>query len=597
MSGTNRSGPLGERLFRAVPGSYRLMLLATRLYRPTLGRVCFVGVTGSGGKTTTKELIALVLARRGPVTKTPSTLNELGEVALTILRTRPWHRACVLEAAAAHRGPGSVGRIVALARPRIGVVTNVRSDHIHAFGSLEAIAQEKGELVAALPADGVAVLNADDPRVLGMAARCRARVVTYGLGEAAALRARDVTAAWPDRLAFTVEHETGSVRVQTRLCGEMWLTPLLAALASGLAMGIPLAEAVAALAHAEPMPGRMQPLLREDGVSIVADYWKASLWTIGPALEFVAAARARRKVVVLGTLSDYVGDSGRKYVEVARDALRAADHVCFVGPRATQALRARRGAADGGLRAFASVDAALAHLRALLQPGDLVLVKGSGMADGLGALVRGLMAEQGAAAPAAPVPAATMGAPPGGAEARGVIGFGNPGAQLEGTPHNVGWVVLDRVADQLGAAWTMDDRAAVARVEREGATVYLIKPLAGVNVAGSVLASLVRRLGVAPEACVLVHDDVNLEIGAVRERLRGGDGGHQGVRSVLHAFQTDLIARVKVGVGSPPDRAALREYVLTPFAPDQRPAVDRACEEAVGRVLKLVGQPARQVTR
>ena len=584
-------------LLSRIPGLYRGTILLARLYRPALRGVVFIGVTGSAGKTTTKELIAAVLARRLRGQRSPGTLNDIGEVAKNVLATRPWHAFCVQEMAAGHSGPGSLRRRLGFVRPRIAVVTAVGGDHLKAFGSLEAIAAEKGELVAAVPPDGVAILNADDPRVLAMGARCAGRVVTYGLAERATLRAEDVEATWPERLSFTARYEGQTVRVRTQLCGALWVPSALAALATGVNMGVPLAEGAEALAGFPPVSGRMQPLHRRDGVDVISDYWKASLWTIAPSLAYLRAARAARRIVVLGTLSDYSGDSGRRYLAVARDALAAADHVVFVGPRASSALRAKRGPADDALRAFGTVDAAVDHLRGFVRPGDLVLVKGSQHADHLKGLVDRLMEDPGATAshgmleaPTAPDPGATARPSAGTGSVFAVVGIGNRGPQFEGTPHNIGWRVLDDVAHELDARWAAEEGAAVARATWPGATVYLIKPSTNVNMTGATLAAVSRRDGLTPERCILLHDDVNLPLGTVRERRRGSDGGHRGVRSALLAFGTDAIPRVKVGVGRPTDGSSLPEYVLTPFPAAQASLVDGACAQAVDYVLNLLRQ-------
>ena len=139
-------------------------------------------------------------------------------------------------------------------KPRIGVVTNIGSDHISAFGSVEAIAAEKGKLIAALPSDGIAILNADDPNVLAMRSRCAGRVITYGLAPEAMVRAENVNAAWPERLSFTVCFDGQSQPVHTQLPGAHLVHCALAAVAVGLAMGVPLTVAAQAIQRVPPVP-------------------------------------------------------------------------------------------------------------------------------------------------------------------------------------------------------------------------------------------------------------------------------------------------------------------------------------------------------
>jgi UDP-N-acetylmuramyl pentapeptide synthase len=366
--------PLRERELVRLGGAWR---------RHGLRRTLVVGVTGSCGKTTTKDLAAAVLGSRLHGTKSPDRGNTPTGAARTLLRTPPWSGYVVVELGA--WGPGTLRRGVALLRPSVAVVTNVGPDHKSAFRSLDATAAEKALLVAAVPVGGVAVLNADDPRVLAMRDRAAGRVITFGLASAADVRASDVAGAWPERLSFTVHHGDHSVRAATRLCGPHWVSSALAAVAVGLGAGIRLAEAARALASVEPWAGRMSPHESPGGVTFVRDDWKAPLWSVGPALTFLREARARRKVAVLGTLSDFSGSS-EKYPRVGREALDVADHVVFVGENAHRALPARSHPRGDRLRTFATLQAAHRYLTALLEPGDLVLLKGSVEADHLGRL-------------------------------------------------------------------------------------------------------------------------------------------------------------------------------------------------------------------
>jgi UDP-N-acetylmuramyl pentapeptide synthase len=210
-------------------------------------------------------------------------------------------------------------------------------------------------------------------------------VITFGLGEAADVRASDVRGAWPERLSFTVHHAGTSLAVRTRLCGAHWTSCALAALAVGVAAGIPLADAARALESAESWPGRMSPHESPGGITFLRDDWKAPLWSVGASLAFLREARAARKIAVLGTFSDFAG-STEKYPRVAREALDVADHVVFVGGNAHRALRARNHPRGDRLRAFATAYEAHRYLGGLLEPGDLVLLKGSVEADHLGRL-------------------------------------------------------------------------------------------------------------------------------------------------------------------------------------------------------------------
>ena len=197
------------------------------------------------------------------------------------------------------------------------MITTVGSDHYRKYRSLEATAKEKGILAEVVPSDGTVILNADDPHVRAMAARCRGRVVTYGLSPDADIRGTQVSSAWPDRLALTVVHGDQSVRVTSKLVGAHWTTSILAAVACGVVCGLDLKACADAIAGCEPFFSRYSVHQIAGGPVYVADY-KAVDWTIASALAFIGEARAARKTIVLGTISDYPGSAGRQYRRVAR---------------------------------------------------------------------------------------------------------------------------------------------------------------------------------------------------------------------------------------------------------------------------------------
>jgi UDP-N-acetylmuramoyl-tripeptide--D-alanyl-D-alanine ligase len=348
------------------------------LYRSLLRRTVFVGVTGSCGKTTTKELIAAVLAARFQGRKSPRSKNLPQHLARTVLSVRPWDDYCVVEIAAAVRGERIPLQVpLKLVQPQIGVVTNIETDHLSAFGTVEAIAAEKSKLISGLPPHGTAILNVDDERVRNMQTQCAARVITCGVAPDAMLRAENIGASWPERLSFTAIYEGQSCVVRTQLCGAHWVPSVLAALGVGIAMGVPLATASEAIYMVPPFHRRMSPVSHPDGVTFVLDNYKAPLWSIPSTLRFMREARAGRKIVVVGAISDYRGDHGRVYATVAREALSVADRVIFVGPRARKSLRARSQSQNEVLQAFDDVEAARPYVHNLLRPGDLVLLKDS----------------------------------------------------------------------------------------------------------------------------------------------------------------------------------------------------------------------------
>jgi aminoacyl-tRNA hydrolase len=602
------------------PGQDAVAWRLARLHRARLDDTHFIGVTGSAGKTMTKFFIVSVLSTRFEGRSTTGTRNNVQSAARSLLRfARKGDGFHVVELSADERG--AIGAQAKLIRPSIGVVTNIGRDHYPTYGSQDAIAVEKGTLIRLLPADGVAVLNADDPRVIAMRHDCRARVITYGVSPDAMVRADNVADAWPDRLSFDLLYDGQRVPCQTQLSGTHWVSSALAAVATGVALGVPLEAAAAGLGQVGPNQGRMSPLPLPDGVTFIRDDWKASVSTIPPAVEFLGRARARRRVAIVGTISDTAGTAGTIYTNTARLALESADMVCFVGPRSFAAMRAQPKDQPGRLRAFAGVRAAHEFLSTYLEPGDLVLLKGSNPADHLYRLALARMQpvacwrmdckrktycntcdlvgvasesvdrvdDQGmdeaaattddAAAPVTP-PADLV-----------IVGLGNPGEDFRDTPHNVGYAVVDHVVASLGARWREEPEAATASADWQGTAVLFVKPTTKMNLSGGALRRLSQRLGFEAAHCILVFDDIDLPLGTVRTRMRGSDGGHRGVRSVLEAFQTDQVRRIKVGVKRAGDACAARDAVLRRFDTGDQPVVDDAVAQAGRNLFDLVHRP------
>jgi aminoacyl-tRNA hydrolase len=596
------------------PVRRRILFRLTLLHRRRLRNVTLIGVTGSTGKTTTKELIAAVASSHLRGGKSEH-LNLFESVAREIRRISPRDQFAVLEVAAT--GPGTLEATLALFRPQIGVVTTVASDHYSAFGSIEAIAAEKRKLVAVLPPTGIVVLNADDPRVLAMKEGFHGRALTFGLSPDATVRAEAVSAIWPERLAFTLVYEGRRVSVQTQLCGDHWVHAALAAVAVGLILGVPLEAAARSLGEVAPVTGRMCPVLLPDGVTFIRDDYKASVSTILVALTFMRQARAKRKVAILGTISDTMGDAGAVYVNIARRALEAADYVIFVGPRAFASLRAKTHADDDRIRAFSTVKAAAEFCNTFLEPGDLVLLKGSNAADHLYRIIltrtrsvacwlsdctKKLFCDE---CSQLSVPSGVETQPPAVSNLDGLdalvdqapsqvlVGLGNPGEALSKTPHNVGQLVVNRIAELLGASWTRTGGAFLACGEWHGERVCMVKLTTAMNRSGPSLRELSQLLRFGPAQCILIQDDLDLPLGTVRTRIRGSDGGHRGVRSILEAFQTDQFRRVKVGVRRAGEARRGAEAVLDSFTPEEYAVIEVACSQASERAGQLVADMRR----
>jgi UDP-N-acetylmuramoyl-tripeptide--D-alanyl-D-alanine ligase len=327
-----------------------------------------VGVTGSSGKTSTKDLMAQVLEPMGPTVAPPGSFNnELGH-PWTVLRADESTRYLVLELSA--RGPGHIAALCAVAPPRIGVVLNVGTAHLGEFGSREEIARTKGELVEALPLDGVAVLNGDDPVVAAMAGRTSARVVLVGED----LRAVDVVLDEQARASFRMVTPAGDATVHLGLHGAHHVGNALSVAAVALELGATPDEVAERLSGARRRSARrMEVTTRPDGVTVVNDSFNANPESMSAALHTLAsmASSGRRSWAVLGMMGELGDSSDAAHEEIGRLAQRlGVDRLVVVG-------EAARPMAKGESVLVPDVEAAVALLGAELRPGDVVLIKAS----------------------------------------------------------------------------------------------------------------------------------------------------------------------------------------------------------------------------
>lgn len=581
------------------------------IMRPRLDAVTFVAITGSAGKTGAKDLAAAVLQVLGPCQMSSVSTNDHFGVAETVLGTTRRHRFSVVEMGAPR--PGYLDRSLRMVRPRIAVLTLVARDHFTRYKSVEAIAAEKGKVVSALPPDGIAVLNIDDPLVRAIGESCGRRVIWFGQGEGATVRLREARSHYPEPLTLTVDYAGRTYEIATPMHGRQQAPAVLVALGVGLAAGVPIEAAIAALEKAPVTPARMEIMRADNNVVFVRDDWKAPVWSFQAPLDFLREAQAERKVAIIGTLSDYSLSASKLYPKIARQVREAADLAVFVGPHALRALKARSNPDDHSILAFPDIREAAEHLRTALRAGDLVLVKGSHKADHLTRLIldrtervlcwddrchsgtlcewcpklRDPAAATGRSAPVTPRFFARS-APSGEESVVAVVGLGNTGAQFDRTPHNVGRRALDELARSAGGQWVEEPEGLVCSIVIEGVEVKLLKPLGGMNGCGPMVRDFMERLGVDVRRSILVHDDMDLMFGDVRLKRDGGDAGHKGVRSVVSALRTGTIARVRIGVRRGGDERAARELVLAQFsAADEAPLV-LATGRAAERVLELV---------
>lgn len=355
-----------------------------------------VGVTGSSGKTTTKDLLAQVLAPLGPVVAPKGSLNTEVGVPLTVLTADETTRTLVVEMGA--RGIGHIEYLCGIAPPQIGVVLNVGSAHVGEFGDRESIAQAKGELAEAVPADGTVVLNADDPLVRSMAERTEARVLMVGESVHADVRADNVELDDQGRASFGLVTPGGSAKVSLSLVGEHHVANALAAAGTALASGMTVDEVATELTKASVQSRwRMEVTKRADGVTIVNDAYNANPESMRAALKALShLGRGSRTWAILGEMLELGERADAEHTIVGQ--LAAGLDVSRILAIGEGARPISLGASDvqswGGEATWvADADAALGEVEAKLQPGDVVLVKAS-RATGLERLAQALLAQE-----------------------------------------------------------------------------------------------------------------------------------------------------------------------------------------------------------
>ncbi len=334
-----------------------------------------VAVTGSIAKTSVKEATASVLTSVMSTLRSPGNRNNEIGLPLTVLALRPEHRAAVLEMGM-YVG-GEIADLARIARPAIGVVTAVQGVHLSRIGSLEAIEDAKAELVEALPGDGTAVLNADDPRVLGMAERTAARILTYGFAADADVTAEGVTSAGFEGMRFTLRAGPTRTAIAVPGLGRMAVHNALAAAAVGLAAGVDPGAIAEGLRSGWTAPHR-GVLRRAGGVTIVDDSYNASPGAVVAALGLLGDLPGRR-IAVLGEMLELGGDSEVAHRDVGVRAAAIVDVLVTVGPLAGTIAEAAlaSGLAANQVSAVADRAAALDLLQGFLRPGDVALVKAS----------------------------------------------------------------------------------------------------------------------------------------------------------------------------------------------------------------------------
>jgi aminoacyl-tRNA hydrolase len=590
----------------------RINVFLASLRRRSLTKTVFVGITGSVGKTTAKDLTVAVLAQGGSAKGNSLGLNYLNDMAKVVLELPRDLCFAVLEVATS--GPGTIDPRIRLCRPQIAAMTVIGRDHIKKFGSMEAIAEEKAKLIKALPEHGTAVLNRDDPLIRAVSERTRANRLWFGTARDADLRLLQARSHYPEPLILELSYKGRDYTCRTGLYGTHLAVPALAAIGIGLAAGLSVEQAIAGLAHAQTTPGRMQVVLGTDGVTFLRDDFKAPHWTLQTTLDFLKNAQAQRKVAVIGTFSDYSLSASKLYPKVARRVREVADLVIFIGPHALRALKARTDEHDHGLQGFTQIREAHAYLTQALQKGDLVLLKGTNRVDHLVRLYLArerpvncwvadcgknrfcdrceLIAREDSSEEQALSYSRSEESTTGATGLRTVlvVGLGNPDEGYANTPHNIGAETLDLLAKRFKKSWAKIKQGEITELEVDGCDVILFKPGVMMNNSGRVVKDFQLEMGIDNRKIIVVHDDIDLPLSDVRLKYRGSDGGHKGLRSVFDALgNVGFMTRVRIGVRlEETDTKSSRDVVLKPFASHESELVQKALDKAIEMIKKAI---------
>jgi len=363
--------PLCIRVEDSLLGLQKLAAHWRSRFTPTV-----IGITGSVGKTSTKELAAMVLSQKFKTLKNPGNLNNEIGLPLTLLELDDSHQVVVLE-----MGMYNVGEIETLcriARPQVGVITNVGPTHMERLGSIERIAQAKRELVEALPPDGTAILNLDDPRVLAMRAHTRASIFTYGLSAEADLWADEIVSEGLEGVRFVFHYGSERIHVKVPLLGRHSVHTALRAAAIGLTQGLHWEEIIAGLQNRQAGV-RLVAVPGPNGSILLDDTYNASPASTIAALNLLHELSARRKIAVLGYMAELGAYEEEGHRKVGCRAADIVDLLIAVGPRAE--LVAAEAVACGlqpeAAIALQTTQEALDYLKTIAADGDTILIKGS----------------------------------------------------------------------------------------------------------------------------------------------------------------------------------------------------------------------------
>ncbi len=337
-----------------------------------------IGITGSIGKTTTKEFTAGLLSRRFRVLKSEKNFNNRLGLPLSLLKFRPDQEIAVLEMGTS--GPGEILALTRMAPPDIAVITNISPVHLEFFHTLEAIAQAKKEILDGAKPDGTAVLNGDDDRVKEIGRDWKGRKITFGFSPDCDIQASAVRLLGTDGLAFELRVEEKTAEVRLPFFYEDIISDLLAAVGASHALSLPFDDIIESIPHLSPSPGRGRLIRLGDGLQLVDDSYNSSPKALRAALKGLAFLPAKRRIAVLGDMLElgpeeiaFHKQAGEQVVEYGWDVLWT------IGPLARHTAESAKAAGlpAAQVQVFTTSEEAAARISSFVLPGDLILVKGS----------------------------------------------------------------------------------------------------------------------------------------------------------------------------------------------------------------------------
>ena len=368
----------GELPVIAVPDTLRALGDIARDWRQRF-QIPVVAITGSSGKTTTKEMIATIASRTRNTLKTEGNLNNRIGVPLTLLRLRKNHEIAVVEMGT--NSPGEIAMLAAIALPDVGLITNIGPAHIEGLGSLDAIREEKGSLFEVMAGRGAAILNHDDPAIGVLAELLEGKRVTFGLGPDAAITARRVETVGPEGVRFDLVIDGIGAPVFLAAAGEHNVRNALAAAAAAWTLGFDRSQIAAGLAAFRPVPGRTEIRQLGNGAYLVIDTYNANPASVREALKTLQGLRGNGKAaVILGDMLE-LGERSEEWHEEIGALLANTDiQDLFLKGSLTKALAAgaiRMGFPAERIAFFDDPQQVVSSLRSRLKKGDWVLIKGS----------------------------------------------------------------------------------------------------------------------------------------------------------------------------------------------------------------------------